>query len=60
MPPLHPANVFGSPGSTWAGVAAFFAVLAGSMANGFPSSQAGWITFGVSVVTGVGAIFSKA
>lgn len=57
---LHPSNVFGSPGSTWAGVAAILGVVTTAMSGGLPTSQAGWVTFGVSVVAGIGAIFSKA
>jgi hypothetical protein len=30
------------------------------MAQGFPTNQAGWITFVVAVLTGIGAILSKA
>lgn len=57
---LHPANITGSPGSTWAGVAAILGVVTSAMSSGLPTTQAAWIAFGVSIVSGVGAIFSKA
>ena len=59
-PVIHPSNILGSPGSTWAGVAAILGVVTSAMSSGLPTTQAGWITFGVAVVTGIGAIFSKA
>lgn len=59
-PALHTSNVLGSPGSTWAGAAAIFGVVTAAMGGGFPTTQAGWITFGVALATGVGAIFSRA
>lgn len=59
-PALHFSNILGSPGSTWSGAAAILAVLASAMSAGFPTTEAGWVTFVVAVVTGVGSIFSKA
>lgn len=59
-PTLHTSNVFGSPGSTWAGTASILAVVSSAMATGLPTNNAGWITFAVSLLTGIGAIFSKA
>lgn len=57
---LHPDNVTGSPGSTWAGAAAILGVLSGALNHGVPVTVPGWIGFAVTVLTGIGAIFSKA
>jgi len=54
------ANIFGSPGSTWAGGAAILSVVANAMQSGLPTNTAGWVSFAVSVLMGIGAIFSKA
>jgi hypothetical protein len=58
-PTLGTSNVFGSPASTWTGGAALLAVIANAMASGLPTTRAGWINFGLTVIMGIGAIFSK-
>lgn len=55
---LHFGNILGSPGSTWAGVAAIFAVVSGAMNHGLPTDPPGWVGFIVTIGTGIGAIFS--
>lgn len=57
---LHPDNVLGSPGTTWAGLAAILAVVSGALNHGVPIGVPGWIGFAVTIVSGIGAIFSKA
>ena len=59
-PALHASNIFGSPGSTWAGAAVIIAVVGNAMATGMPTTQAGWLAFVASILTGLGAAFSKA
>ena len=59
-PNLSWRNIFDSPGSSWAGLSAVLGVVASAMASGVPTTLGGWVTFGVAVATGLGAIFSKA
>jgi hypothetical protein len=59
-PALHPSNVLGSPGSTWAGASSLLLILGRAMETGMPQTPQGWIAFGVAVVTSIGAIFSRA
>jgi hypothetical protein len=59
-PTFSLANVLANPKSTWAGITTLFGVLATAMSGGFPTTQAGWVTFALAVLNGVGAVFSKA
>jgi hypothetical protein len=57
---LHPSNVLGSPGSTWAGLAGILAVVSGAVNHGIPVDVPGWIGFTLTIISGIGAIFSRA
>jgi len=57
---MNTANITGSPGTTWAGIGALAAAASQTIAtNGLPTSTAGWITFGLSIVGGLGAILGR-
>ena len=58
---FHYSNIKGSPGSTWAGVAAIFGIVSSTLgaSTHMPSTSGEWITLIVALVAGVGAIFSK-
>jgi hypothetical protein len=59
-PVLAPANVLGAPASSLAGISSILAVVTSALSHGVPTDAGGWITFGVSVLAGIGAIFAKA
>jgi multidrug transporter EmrE-like cation transporter len=50
----------GSPGSTWAGLGAILAVVSGAVNHGIPVDVPGWIGFTLTIISGIGAIFSRA
>ena len=57
---LHPSNVTGSPGSTFAGIGVILASLGQVLAAGaLPTTPAGWIAIALQVLVGAGAAFGK-
>lgn len=57
---MNASNITGSPGTTWAGLGAL--ALTASQAiqtNGLPTSTAGWVSFGLGILGGLGAIFGR-
>lgn len=60
-PAVHPANIAGSPGSTWAGAGVAIVGVVASMiqANGIPTTAAGWFMFLGSLATGIMAALGK-
>lgn len=58
-PMLHLSNVLGSPGATWAGVAAIAGVLAAAMHSGMPTSPPEWAAFIAALATGLGGVFGR-
>ena len=54
------SNIINSPGTTLAGIGIVLAAVQHALPGGqFPTTTAGWITFAVSVLTGVSTIFAK-
>ena len=54
------SNVVNSPGTTLAVIGIVLAAVQHALPGGqFPTTTAGWITFAVSVLTGVSTIFAK-
>lgn len=59
-PALSPANITGSPSSTYAGIG-LLALSAGQMmqAQPMPTTTAGWIAFAIPLVMGALSMFSR-
>lgn len=57
---FHLANAVNSPGSTWAGIGAL-ALGVGQLVQtqGLPTGTVGWVTFGLSILGGLGGILGR-
>jgi len=58
-PALHPSNITGSLGSTWAGISTALIVVGQNVQNGPPTSLAGWIAVAAALLTSLGAVFGR-
>lgn len=58
-PAVHTANITGSPGTTFAGIAAILAVVEHAMAGGMPTTQGGWIIMAGAIVSGIGGVLGR-
>jgi hypothetical protein len=59
-PTLHPANITGSPTTTFLGLASLFQGAGQMLAtNGLPTNTVGWVVFGLSGLAGLFGILGK-
>lgn len=52
-------NITAHPGSTWAGASVALVTVGNSLANGLPTSTAGWLTMGMTLMASLLAALGK-
>lgn len=57
---FHPANIMGSPTSTWLGIGMLAQQAGQAVATaGLPTNTQGWVVFGLSILGGLAGIFGR-